>query len=321
MLLKSILYYVAAFLVTTICLGLCLDVFTAHTAVGLRSHDPRYEGIAYEIYDKKNQENGPSVYFLGSSKTMCDIIPEKVESKLKSTRVMNLGVNWPGENLYKPLCRRICEEKNVKALVIEVPYLNRYAGHKNFRLFCSFQESLEEPFLGSAEYVSNVIFTPYRQLYQFLLEMVKPLKPSLVNKGYHHVVQTDQEKENIRKSFQKEIDNGVYFTSSDIEVKSKLGKLRKEILGKPSRSNYAFLANYCKEQGVECIFLALPKFSIYEMTKEDRDFYQSMGTLLVPPPAMLHKSELWRDTGHLNDLGAKILSEWVGDELKKTGKY
>jgi hypothetical protein len=161
---KQIIRFSFLFFAITFGLGYLQDHFLSDLQQ-MKTSDERLEAVKHHIYNENTEDS--EIVFVGSSRTMCNVIPELLELKLLeqglSMSVVNLGVNWPGMNLQHLLIDRVLNEKKVKYVFLELPYLRRFEGHKNFRSVCRFKEAFSQPVFGNTEYLGDLLYTTYRQ--------------------------------------------------------------------------------------------------------------------------------------------------------------
>jgi hypothetical protein len=57
--------------------------------------------------------------------------------------------------------------------------------------------------------------------------------------------------------------------------------------------------------------LYLPAFGGINIEPTEMEVYQSLGTVLLPPKAILNNTDYWHDKEHLNTVGAEALGKWL----------
>lgn len=308
------------FVSLTLCLGVLMDYLPFSSESRMRSFDQRYEKITHELYLK--HEGSPEevrIRFLGTSKTMCNIIPENLDMILDKYEIesdtRNYGVNWFGVNMLYLITKRLCETKSADVICVEVPYLMRYWGHQNFRMFCTFREALSAPVIGNNQYFSDVLFNPFRQIFQQLYHPFNEIESSgLAHKGWSKIELDEMRYLGIKKIYEQKISSGVMVKKQDI-LRSDLSRMKKDFLIQPSHHYYREIVKLTHDHGIKLIFIGIPKFGVYEMLEDEENFYKSLGTLLKPPFELVHKSDNWRDDSHYSIKGAERYTEWLGEKL------
>jgi hypothetical protein len=63
------------------------------------------------------------------------------------------------------------------------------------------------------------------------------------------------------------------------------------------------------------VLLGIPKFRVYLLPQNRREFLEGFAYLLLPPIDQMHKAPYWRDDSHYTEKGALAYSLWLADQL------
>jgi hypothetical protein len=75
-----------------------------------------------------------------------------------------------------------------------------------------------------------------------------------------------------------------------------------------------------RQNNCEVVFLYLPESGSNLKYPLLKDYYESLGKLLILSDSILTNTQNWKDATHFNDSGAMKVSEFIVFELTKT-KY
>lgn len=271
--------------------------------------------------EQLNSTNNPDIVFFGSSSLMNGVNPTVIHKEFKKNNIplktYNLGVNWFGLDIQYTLMKRWIENKQPKAIVIEVPYLLRFQPHPYFDKVSGF-DSILLAIKNNPHYaIDSLLSYGIRNFYQKLANNANlPLITNKFNRkdnlGLVHVSLNHDQKQVIQQTISSELAKGQYTFNKNSTLKQSYYDFRYHY-------HHVFLKeihNYCRSKKVKLFLLATPKLRINQLPPDLKEKYEALGTLIIPPPKLLQKSELWRDMTHLNDEGAVILSKWLSSKLK-----
>lgn len=71
------------------------------------------------------------------------------------------------------------------------------------------------------------------------------------------------------------------------------------------------ISELCRRRGVDLVLLEIPSYTDPPLTPEHRGFLQGLGTLIEygDLDGLYRRRELWRNAGHLNRAGARLLTD------------
>jgi hypothetical protein len=72
----------------------------------------------------------------------------------------------------------------------------------------------------------------------------------------------------------------------------------------------------CKQEDIRVYFMYIPEYASNCPLPKEYQTYKKYGKILIPPHEIFDTAAHWHDEDHLNQAGAKELSEWVTAELK-----
>ena len=82
------------------------------------------------------------------------------------------------------------------------------------------------------------------------------------------------------------------------------------------RSYLQKIKRLCDRKGITLFFLYIPSYGEFEHIPKEKETYQSLGKIIIPPAELLDDPSIWFDEHHLNQSGAQIFSNWLAKELK-----
>jgi hypothetical protein len=297
-----------------------MDFALKDSSIQMRSSDQRIEAVVNYLYDTSSGQKLDMV-FVGSSRTMCNVVPDIISSYFDNTEnrleVINLSVNWPGFDMQMLIAEKAIRLKGAKVLMVELPYLRRYEGHKNFRIICSFEDALGQPIYGNQDYLNNVLYTPWRQIYQTLYSPFFPTPVALNEKGFKRIKLQEMELDRINTIYATKIINEKIFSEQDLAPKSPLSHWKANFLESPFKQNAKKLSQFCNTHGVQLCWIGIPKFKVYVLPRERRAWFEQFGKVIMPPPELMHHPNYWRDDSHYTIAGAKVYSTWLAETLVK----
>lgn len=257
------------------------------------------------VYDRIYNNDKPiDMVFLGSSLTLNGINDQLLSDSLKNRgiNVANLGYCRLGRNLIYAILKDAFKIKKIKQIIIEVKDDEDRSSHPIF------------PYIADEEDV----FFPYLLFNQaFLNDMYKAFMFKLQL----------QQAQWFGRSKQAPIRTEDYgFASSPDTADEKLlegfrqqrASPRKFVQGLARSVYMQFPRHYLKQikhladkHDARITFLYFPSFGSVLKKPVEYANYLPYGNVLLPPDSMLANTAYWHDDIHLNQTGAKVLSNWL----------
>jgi len=275
----------------------------------------RYAGLKNDcynhgswIYDRIfNNDKPADIVFLGSSHTINGIDDSLIESRLNKSgmTVVNLGYCRLGRNLHYVLLKELLEKKHPSVVVLEVRMdENRYS-HPVFPFLASTRDVLfAEPFF-------NRDF--FKDIYLHFTYKLQIAQDYLFGKSY--------------EINDKGMDYG-HSTSSGTAPPDDLNQYRETHQNDSAKTNRAWqnfymhypgsylkkISRLCHQNNIRLVFLYMPGFGTRSLPIEFST-YRNFGDVLIPPQSIISNPGYYYDEDHLNEEGAKALSEWISVNL------
>ena len=99
--------------------------------------------------------------------------------------------------------------------------------------------------------------------------------------------------------------------------KSELSEFERNFHMKFSRTYLEKIFKICEAKNIKIFFLYLPSYGSNVQIPKEYCTYIKYGKILIPPKKIFEKDLNWHDENHLNQTGAKELSNWLADEFHK----
>jgi hypothetical protein len=264
------------------------------------------------------------VAFIGTSKTLCDIQDSLVEHRLlaehgRRMHVANFGVCRLGENLHWLIVRDLFLKKRPKYLIVEVSTEIAPNSHFHFPYLAKASDAFLAPVWANSDYIGDLTQLSWNRLvYQRerMLGIERKFKDELPDSVHsfltvpEDVVADSTEMERIKQKRQanmrQEVPDGI------------LGlKYRAEV--RPAKAYFEAMAEVCRANGAQVIFLYLPVYGVPAKVPQEAAFFESMGPVWVPPDSIFGDPRLHFDHSHLNMRGARKLTDWLVGKLAGLG--
>lgn len=265
------------------------------------------------IYDRIHNNTAPAdVVFLGSSRTIHAVNDKLLESMIDSgtkttTHVLNLGYCRFGRNMEYENMLELLENKKPKTLVIEVREDEDRFSHIDYGYITDLSEVSGFVFYNP-DYFKDIwkAFTIRLEYWKSRLGLIHtdtvPVQQATYGFGAN---------DNVMDSVYavQHIHTTVTKSTPDNNMRS---------------LNYHFPEYYLKKIGslaaqykTRLFFLYLPGYSTLVGNPQEKELYQSLGTLLIPPSQIFTDRKNFTDENHLNSTGAKALCLWLSNQLVK----
>lgn len=253
-------------------------------------------------------EQAIDLAFIGSSHTISGVNDELIDGQLKDRTITNLGYCRLGRNLSYVLLKELLVEKNPQAIILEVREDEDRYSHPIFPYLGESKEVLWPALLFNRDMVDDItthlsykVELTQEYLYQTNIDQTINLNAY----GFG----TDDDTTEI------EIMNEAKLRRS--QPKPKQPKIVRDFYQKFPRTYLHKIAKLCQEQNIELSFLYLPSYGTYLEKPLEYDHYLKYGEVLIPPKEIYTNPNHWYDTNHLNPAGAKVLSLWLVEQIKK----
>jgi len=298
-------------------LKLLLFIFPIGLGLYLLPVDERSTYLALEddcsdraiwMYDRiTNEKAAIKIAFLGSSHTINGIDDEFLNKRRQNAGITNLGYCRLGRDLNLRWLRLLIKHHNLEHIILEVREAENRYSHPVY----PFLASRSDVFLAHPWFNRDLFENTIKHL-QFRLELTQDRIYSLA-----------REKESNESPYG-------FGTSSETAKLSELERMKNTRSAKSYDSEglthdfyFAFSKHHleeisalCKQNGLEISFLYLPAFGSALKKPTEAEFYQNHGELWIPPDSIFSNETNWYDANHLNEQGAKALSNWLDGKLK-----
>ena len=250
------------------------------------------------------------IAFIGSSRTIHGVMDEVVEKTLpdSATYVLTLGYCRLGRSMSYALFKDLLKHKQPKVLVLEVREDEDHFSHPMFPYIADAKDVVFPTIFFNRDLFSDLYLnleTRYEyQKRSILGRLPKTYPPNNNNYGYGPSdLQAD---EGILK--QKKADRKA-------RAQQKLKAKGRNFHMRYPRSYLKKIVGLAHEHDIALYFLYLPEYGWPLSTPFELKTYQQYGKVLLPPTEIFTATDHWMDDGHLNDKGARALSEWLGMQL------
>jgi len=261
------------------------------------------------IYDRLYDNPKPvDIAFIGTSHTINgvhDILIEKTlnEQRLEDTvDVLSVAYCRHGSNMHYLILKELLKNKKPKVLVLEVLEEIRTNSHPIFPYFAQREDfNLMIPF--HRDYLKDYYSATTLRIEQRKQEwFYEPEKRTFNPRLYGNLTFSDTLAATELAEFK-------------IRHLAKIEKNKNKFFKKTGLSLPIFylkkIKSLCDKNEVELRFLYLPAFGGINIEPTEMEVYQSLGTVLLPPKAILNNTDYWHDKEHLNTVGAEALGKWL----------
>lgn len=301
---KKLILHIALFLLPAVILVLIIPVDVRMKYAGLKN-DCFNHGIW--IHDRIHHNPDPvDIAFLGSSHTINGIDDRIISESLTPIKAANFAYCRLGRNLDYVLLKEILKKKKISKLVVEVREREDRYSHPVF------------PYIASTPDV----------VYPFLIFNRDTFKDIWYHLSYK--IETGQDVIYKRDSipdyrqedfgFAGHYDTALASLLDEIKIKRNLPKKEESKYMKEFHLNYPRgylrkISQICKENQIALCFLYLPSYGNQNKVPEALSLYEELGIILIPPDTIFDNPLNWHDENHLNINGARLLSQWLADQL------
>lgn len=254
------------------------------------------------------------IAFIGSSRTIHGIMDWHLENQLTqinndSLHLLNLGYCRLGRNMDYLLLKELLKTKQPKIVILEVREDGSRYSHPIFPYLAESQDVLwPVAFFNRDIFKDAYLALETRFEYQkkkLLKQLPSVNEQAFSSYGYgmsQNIADTVllQQKKSIRIQRAKKAVKGI----------------ARSLHMQYSRKYLAKIATLAKHKNIQLFFLYLPEYGTPIQKPLEFSIYKHYGTVWIPPHSILTNSKNWMDDGHLNDFGAKELSNWLLQKLQ-----
>ncbi|MBC7519629.1 MAG: hypothetical protein H7268_00835 [Sandarakinorhabdus sp.] len=281
------------------------------------------------IYERIHYDPAPiDVAFLGPSRSGAAISGPQVEAELrrlgKPVHVVNFSLPENGRNLHWVIEQQLLAAKNPRLLVIAVIEKPGRFGHPAYKYIAPAADVVDPAYFGNLDYLSNLIYLPYRQLRLFaasrfpaLFDLPAGFDPARYagsNLDFTHSFRAGDGTfvdRDSRKS-KAELEAGVRRYERGVRPPMLGPRFADQEFG-DERAYVGRMAAMAKARGIPVMFLFIPYYTGSQIIQE-RAFYERFGPIMDAGFIADH-DEWFVDVAHLNHDGAMIMSNWTAPQI------
>jgi hypothetical protein len=271
------------------------------------------------IYERTNFDSTPiDVAFLGPSRTQAAVIAPQLEAALRANgipaHVVNFSLPENGRDLNYVIARELFRTKSPKVLVIGVIEKPSRFGHPAFKYLAPSWLVADPSYFINLNYLSNLIYLPYRQMKLFLADLwpslmglTKTFNPATYL-GSNIDMRPAALVNRINPAPRDELISDVNKLEKGIHPPILPASLRDVEFG-DERHFIREIAELAREKGTRVVFLSLPYYTGPDDIQEE-PFYRQFGDVINASFLASH-AELYADHAHLTPHGARVLTDWL----------
>lgn len=277
------------------------------------------------IYERTHFDARPiDVAILGSSRIASGVDARLLEASLRSAGrqllVENLGIPYNGRNLDLEIAQQLLSNKQPQIMIVGITERPSRHTHVAFKYVASSSNLFTSYRLGNIDYLSDLIYLPYRHIMNFL--------SSIVPKDAGSTPELPTREKEAETAFVQEHDGHWlvrYPQRSLAELRVGARRSLEQGFGSAlprttwgsdwslERRNIVAIADLARMRKVKIVFLFIPQF-MSEGIASDRSFYQKQGLFLDAGFFATHP-EYYSSWGHLNAQGAAVMNTWLYRQL------
>ncbi len=280
------------------------------------------------IYERTTFDPTPiDVVILGPSRSAADVDSRELEAALTEmgtpAHVVNFSLPEAGRDINYVVARELFRTKSPKVLVLGVTEKPSRFGHPAFKYVASSALVADPGYFINLNYLSNLIYLPYRQMELFLAD----LWPSLMGltKTFNPATYRGSNIDTTGAQFfptrsgsvpasQAELMRGVRKLEKGMRPPILPASLRDVEFG-DERHYIREIAELARAKGTRLVFLNLPFYSDADTIQEEA-FYRQFGDVIDAAFLASHP-EWYADYGHLTAHGASVLTRWLVPYISK----
>ena len=283
------------------------------------------------IYERTNFDPTPiDVVVLGPSRASADVDSLELEAALTRmgtpAHVVNFALPVAGRDVNYAIARELFKTNSPKVLVLGVIEKPSRFGHPAFKYIAPSWLVADPGYFLNLNYLSNLIYLPYRQMQLFLADLwpslmgfTKTFDPatyrgSNVDTTGNIVLPDGRIKDGENPASQAELTRGVRKLEQGMRPPILPASLRDAEFG-DERHYIREIAELARAKGTRIVFLNLPYYTGPDTIQEE-PFYRQFGDIVNASFVASH-AEWYGDYGHLTAHGASILSDWLVPYISK----
>lgn len=282
------------------------------------------------IYERINFDPAPiDVAIIGPSRSGAAVAGPRLEADLAALgqplRAANLSLPENGRDINWVILDELLTNKHPRLVVIGVIEKPSRLGHPAYKYVASAAKVVDPAYFGNLNYLSNLIYLPYRQLRLAVARIVPSYfdLPTRFDPAFYRMVDPD-----TTTSFTAAdghiVHRDLRVTRADLAAQAavyehgvnppRLGTWGRDIEFGDERTYTARMVRLAHNHGARVAFLFLPYYTGPHDVQE-RDFYQRLGQVLDASFVSRH-DEWYSDVAHLNHAGALMLTDWLAPQVK-----
>ena len=281
------------------------------------------------IYERIHYDPAPiDVAVLGPSRAGAGVSAPRVQEKLaalgKPLGVVNFSLPENGRDLHWVVESEMLSKRSPKLIVIVVIEKPSRYGHPAYKYIAPTAAVLDPAYIGNLNYLSNLIYLPYRQLRLFAAQFAPAAfdLPAGFDPARYAGTAYDSTNSFVTGAgIRAERNRIVPVAELEAGVRRYEKGVRPPILG-PRFADQEFgderayirrMVAAAKAHGARVAFLFLPYYTGPTVVQE-RAFYERFGPVLDAGFVSTHP-EYYADVAHLNHSGALVVSDWLAPQL------
>jgi hypothetical protein len=280
------------------------------------------------IYERTNFDPTPiDVVVLGPSRSAADVDSLELEAALARigtpAHVVNFSLPVAGRDVNYAIARELFKTKSPRVLVLGVVEKPSRFGHPAFKYIAPSWLVADPGYLANLNYLSNLIYLPYRQMQLFLAD----LWPSLtgLTKTFNPATYRGSNIDTTGAQFfqtragsvpaeHDELMRGVHKLEQGMRPPILPASLGDVEFG-DERHYIREIAELARAKGTRIVFLNLPFYTGPDTIQEE-PFYRQFGDVINASFLASHP-EWYADYGHLTAHGAGVLTDWLVPYISK----
>jgi hypothetical protein len=283
------------------------------------------------IYERIHFDPRPiDVVFVGPSRTARGVDPLRLEASLRRdgypVNVVNFALPEGGRNINDVIVEELFKTKRPKLLVIGVIEKPSRFGHPAFKYVAPPGMMVESAHVGNFNYLSDLIYLPYRQMVLFAAKVApwaSPMSPTFDAAHYdpdRGVSDVFRMKDGTFRSTSQaasmaELEDGAREFKQGTHP-SILPRSLADVEFGDERENIRRIAAAARAHGVKVAFLAQPFWS-GPTTVQEEPLYRTFGPVWNSG-FLASRAEYYADSGHLTRQGADLLTDWLTPYVEAT---
>ncbi|TNF39435.1 MAG: hypothetical protein EP310_10590 [Bacteroidetes bacterium] len=272
--------------------------------------DNRAAWIYQRIFE---QPENIDIVFSGASQTSCGVMDEFIENEISAItgqeiKVANLGYCRRGRDIQYVMLKDLFQLKKPKVLVIEVAEDEPKKSHPVF------------PYLAeSGDLWGSFVFLNQRfpaNIWKGVIVRFEYLKNLMFQ---DNSLNDNRNTEKYGYMPSEQIASADVLQKNKADWENRLSKPKPELI-RNIELNYSKhylkkIVELARQNNCEVMFLYLPESGSNLKFPLLKDYYESLGKLIVLPDFILTDTQNWKDATHFNDSGALESSEFIANQL------